>query len=61
MGTPQEHARNSLIFHLSGLDCDFPLEAVREMVPMAIPIVGLDRFFDRVEQHPPACRKTIRN
>src|SRR5271154_4395958 len=26
---------NLLIFHSSGLDCAFPLEAVREVVPMA--------------------------
>jgi purine-binding chemotaxis protein CheW len=27
--------QNLLIFHSSGLDCAFPLEAVREIVPMA--------------------------
>jgi purine-binding chemotaxis protein CheW len=36
MGTPQERAQNFLIFHLSGLDCAFPLEKVREIVPMAM-------------------------
>lgn len=35
MGTPHERAQNLLIFHSSGLDCAFPLEAVREIVPMA--------------------------
>jgi purine-binding chemotaxis protein CheW len=35
MGDPQERAKNLLIFHTSGLDCAFPLEAVREIVPMA--------------------------
>ncbi len=29
------HDQNLLIFHSSGLDCAFPLEAVREIVPMA--------------------------
>jgi len=36
MGTPPERTQNLLIFHLSGLDCAFPLEAVREVVPMAL-------------------------
>lgn len=36
MGTPQQQTQNLLIFHLSGLDCAFPLEAVREIVPMAM-------------------------
>jgi chemotaxis signal transduction protein len=36
MGTPPERAQNLLIFHLSGLDCAFPLEAVREIVLMAM-------------------------
>jgi purine-binding chemotaxis protein CheW len=31
----QERTQNLLIFHSSGLDCAFPLEAVREIVPMA--------------------------
>ena len=35
MGDPQERAENLLVFHSSGLDCAFPLEAVREIVPMA--------------------------
>ena len=35
MGDPQECTRNLLIFRSSGLDCAFPLEAVREIVPMA--------------------------
>jgi purine-binding chemotaxis protein CheW len=35
MGTPQARTQNLLIFHSSGLDCAFPLEAVREIVPMA--------------------------
>lgn len=30
-----ERTQNLLIFHSSGLDCAFPLEAVREIVPMA--------------------------
>jgi purine-binding chemotaxis protein CheW len=29
------HTRDLLIFHVSGFDCAFPLEAVREIVPMA--------------------------
>jgi purine-binding chemotaxis protein CheW len=36
MGTPHERTQNFLIFHLSGVDCAFPLEAVREIVPMAM-------------------------
>jgi purine-binding chemotaxis protein CheW len=35
MGDSQERAQNLLVFHSSGLDCAFPLEAVREIVPMA--------------------------
>ncbi len=35
MGNSKEHTQNLLIFHSSGLDCAFPLEAVREIVPMA--------------------------
>ena len=35
MTNPHEHAQNLLIFHSSGLECAFPLEAVREIVPMA--------------------------
>ncbi len=35
MANPHENAQNLLIFHASGLDCAFPLEAVREIVPMA--------------------------
>jgi purine-binding chemotaxis protein CheW len=35
MGDPQECTHNLLIFHSSGLDCAFPVEAVREIVPMA--------------------------
>ena len=35
MGDPQECTHNFLIFHSSGLDCAFPLETVREIVPMA--------------------------
>ena len=35
MGDPQECTHDLLIFHSSGLDCAFPLEAVREIVPMA--------------------------
>ena len=35
MGDPQECAHNLLIFHSSGLDCAFPLEAVLEIVPIA--------------------------
>jgi purine-binding chemotaxis protein CheW len=31
----EARAQNLLVFHLSGLDCAFPLEAVREIVPMA--------------------------
>jgi purine-binding chemotaxis protein CheW len=36
MGNPEERTQNLLIFHTSGLDCAFPLEAVREIVPMAM-------------------------
>jgi purine-binding chemotaxis protein CheW len=52
MGTPQERTQNLLIFHLSGLDCAFPLEAVREIVPMAMLFSppgmpsGLEGFLD---------------
>jgi purine-binding chemotaxis protein CheW len=35
MGDPQERTQNLLVFHSSGLNCAFPLEAVREIVPMA--------------------------
>jgi chemotaxis signal transduction protein len=35
MDNLHEHAQNLLIFHACGLDCAFPLEAVREIVPMA--------------------------
>jgi purine-binding chemotaxis protein CheW len=35
MAKPDEHTRDLLIFHSSGLDCAFPLDAVREVVPMA--------------------------
>ncbi len=35
MGKAEERTRNLLIFRSSGLDCAFPLEAVREIVPMA--------------------------
>ena len=32
---PKEPTQNLLIFHSSGLDCAFPLEAVREVAPIA--------------------------
>src|SRR5580658_4307861 len=35
MANPKPGPQNLLIFNLSGLDCAFPLEAVREIVPMA--------------------------
>jgi purine-binding chemotaxis protein CheW len=35
MGDPHERTQNLLVFHSSGLNCAFPLEAVREIVPMA--------------------------
>jgi purine-binding chemotaxis protein CheW len=35
MGNSEEPLHSLLIFHSSGLDCAFPLEAVREIVPMA--------------------------
>ena len=35
MGNPNDRAQNVLVFHSSGLDCAFPLEAVQEIVPMA--------------------------
>jgi purine-binding chemotaxis protein CheW len=35
MGNPKERTQNLLIFHSSGLNFAFPLEAVREIVPMA--------------------------
>jgi purine-binding chemotaxis protein CheW len=35
MGHASEHTQDLLIFHSSGFDCAFPLEAVREIVPMA--------------------------
>src|SRR5258708_4946310 len=30
-----ESRQNLLVFHLSGIDCAFPLEGVQEIVPMA--------------------------
>ncbi len=36
MGNSEARTHNLLIFHTSGLDCAFPLEAVREIVPMAM-------------------------
>ncbi len=36
MANPEGRPQNLLIFHSSGLDCAFPLEAVREIVPMAM-------------------------
>src|ERR1700719_3899536 len=35
VSNPQAHTRDLLIFQSSGLNCAFPLEAVREIVPMA--------------------------
>jgi purine-binding chemotaxis protein CheW len=35
MGDPQERTQSLLVFHWSGFNCAFPLEAVREIVPMA--------------------------
>ncbi len=35
MGDSQQRTQDLLVFHSSGLDCAFPLEAVREIVPMA--------------------------
>jgi purine-binding chemotaxis protein CheW len=35
MDDPQQRTQNLLVFHSSGLNCAFPLEAVREIVPMA--------------------------
>jgi len=35
MGDSQTRTQNLLVFHSSGLDCAFPLEVVREIVPMA--------------------------
>src|SRR5271154_5163735 len=35
MSDSQERIQNLLVFHSSGLNCAFPLEAVREIVPMA--------------------------
>jgi purine-binding chemotaxis protein CheW len=35
MGDSQERTQNLLVFHSSGLNCAFPLQAVREIVPMA--------------------------
>jgi purine-binding chemotaxis protein CheW len=35
MDAPEKRIQNLLVFHSSGLDCAFPLEAVREIVPMA--------------------------
>lgn len=37
MDNRHESAQKLLIFHSSGLDCAFPLEAVHEIVPMATP------------------------
>jgi purine-binding chemotaxis protein CheW len=34
MGDLDERTQRLLIFHASGLDCAFPLDAVREIVPM---------------------------
>jgi purine-binding chemotaxis protein CheW len=36
LSDPKPHTGNLLIFRCSGLDCAFPLEAVREIVPMAM-------------------------
>jgi purine-binding chemotaxis protein CheW len=36
MGNSKELTQSLLVFHSSGLDCAFPLEAVREIVPMAM-------------------------
>src|SRR5580658_453504 len=33
---PGARTQNLLIFHSCGLDCAFPLEAIREIVPMAM-------------------------
>jgi purine-binding chemotaxis protein CheW len=33
--SPGEHTENLLVFHLSGMDCAFPLSTVKEVVPMA--------------------------
>src|ERR1700691_984 len=35
MGIPSEPTHSLLIFNSSGLDCAFPLDSVREIVPMA--------------------------
>src|SRR5271154_2571800 len=35
MNEPKEGGQNLLIFNSSGFDCAFPLDAVREIVPMA--------------------------
>src|SRR5271154_5324993 len=35
MGDLPQRTQNLLVFHSSGLHCAFPLEAVREIVPMA--------------------------
>ena len=35
MGDSPERTQNLLVFHSSGLNCAFPLQAVREIVPMA--------------------------
>jgi purine-binding chemotaxis protein CheW len=35
MGDLLERTQSLLVFHASGLNCAFPLEAVREIVPMA--------------------------
>jgi purine-binding chemotaxis protein CheW len=36
MERSNENAQNLLVFHSSGLDCAFPLDTVREIVPMAL-------------------------
>jgi len=36
MGNSKEDTPNLLLFHSSEMDCAFPLEAVREIVPMAM-------------------------
>jgi len=36
MGNPKERTQTLLIFHANGLNCAFPLESVREVVPMAL-------------------------
>ena len=41
MGNLHERAQNLLVFHVSGLDCAFPLDAVQEIVPMALLVAPL--------------------